>query len=152
MTYSAALAFLHHAAAFLLVAALMVELVLIKAELTPGSARSILRMDALYGIAAAAVIVIGLGRVFYTEKGAGYYFSSAPFVLKMALFALAGILSIYPTKHFLRWRTALRSGQLPVLEEPRRAWIRRIIHIELVLVFGVILCAVLMARGIGLMG
>ncbi len=51
------------------VAALMVELVLLKGELTPASARSVLRMDMVYGIAALVLLVVGFVRVFHTEKG-----------------------------------------------------------------------------------
>ena len=50
------LAFLHHAAAFVIVGVLTAELVLLGGELTPTSARSILRMDAAYGIAAAVLL------------------------------------------------------------------------------------------------
>ena len=59
MTSTITLAFLHHAAAFVIVAVLTAELVLLKGELTAVSARSVLRMDAAYGIAALALLVIG---------------------------------------------------------------------------------------------
>ena len=108
MTASAALAFLHHAAAFLVFAALMVELVLLRGDPTVASARSVLRIDALYGIAATVVLVVGLLRVFYTEKGAAYYFASGSFLAKLGLFIVVGLLSIYPTVKYLGWRAALR--------------------------------------------
>jgi putative membrane protein len=152
MTSIVTLAFLHHVAAFLLVATLMVELVCLRNELTLSSARSILRMDAVYGIAASAVLVVGFLRVFYTEKGAAYYFVSGTFIAKIALFAIVGLLSIYPTVQFLRWRKALRQQQLPVLADDTRRKIRMILHIELTLLFLMILCAVMMARGIGFLG
>jgi putative membrane protein len=152
MTAIVTLAFLHHAAAFLLVATAMVELVVLRNELTLSSARSILRMDAVYGIAASAVLVVGFLRVFYTEKGAAYYFVSGTFIAKIALFAIVGLLSIYPTVQFLRWRKALRQQQLPVLADDTRRRIRMILHIELTLLFVMMLCAVMMARGIGFLG
>lgn len=149
---SATFAFLHHAAAFVLFGALMAELVLTKSELTLTSARSIMRMDMVYGICAVLLLVIGFGRVFHTEKGAAYYFGSAPFLIKLALFALAGILSIKPTREFLSWRKAVRQQQLPVFDEARRSSIRRLIHIQLTLMLGIMLCAALMARGVGFIG
>ena len=91
---SAFLAFLHHAAAFVLFGALMTELVLTRGDLNLATARSLLRMDAAYGISALLVLVVGFLRVFYTEKGAEYYFGSGPFIAKVALFAVAGVLSI----------------------------------------------------------
>ena len=148
---AALLAFLHHGAAFVIFAVLTAELVLMKGELTLTSARSLLRMDAAYGMAAMFLLVIGFLRVFYTEKGAAYYFHSAPFILKISLFAIVGLLSIGPTRTFLSWRGGLRQEQVPVLDDAKRGSIRRIIHIELTLLLLIMLCAALMARGIGLL-
>src|SRR5215216_5951024 len=151
MTSSALFAFLHHAAAFLLVAVVMVELVLMRGEFTLTSARTLLRMDSVYGVCAVALLVVGFIRVFRTEKGADYYFHSAPFIAKIALFVVVGVLSILPTVQFVGWRKALKQSQLPALDEGKRRRIRTIIHIELTLLFAIMLCAALMARGIGFM-
>jgi putative membrane protein len=152
MTYNISLAFLHHAAAFLLVAVVTAELVLIRGELTLTSARSLLRIDAIYGISAAVVLIVGLLRVFYTEKGSAYYFHSGTFIAKLALFVIVGVLSIYPTLEFLSWRKALSRLQLPAPAADKRRRIRTILHVELALLFVIMLCAVLMARGIGFFG
>lgn len=149
---SALLAFLHHLAAFVLFGVLMVELVLMRSELTPASARSLLRLDAVYGMSAMVLLVVGFVRVFKTEKGAAYYFGSVPFLVKIGLFVIVGLLSIGPTREFLSWRKSLQQQQVPVIEEGRRRSIRRIIHIELALLVIIMLCAALMARGIGFMG
>ena len=58
-------AFLHHLCAFTLVAALAIEFVLIRGELTLVSARRLLMTDMVYGITAGALLVIGLLRVFF---------------------------------------------------------------------------------------
>lgn len=149
---SALLAFLHHLAAFVLFGVLMVELVLMRAELTPVTARSLVRLDAIYGMSAMVLLVVGFVRVFKTEKGAAYYFGSAPFLIKISLFVIVGLLSIGPTREFLSWRKSLQQQQVPVVEEGRRRSICRIIHIELALVVIIMLCAALMARGIGFVG
>ncbi len=145
-------AFLHHLAAFALVAALTAELVLIRGELTVENARRILRFDAAYGLSAVTLLVAGLLRVFQFEKGAAYYFQSAPFLAKLALFTAIGLLSIIPTLEFLSWRKALRQGQVPVVDPSRLRAIRSIIHWELVCIVPILLCAVLMARGVGYFG
>jgi len=145
-------AFLHHAAAFILFGSLFAELMLIKAPLTAITARSLLRVDTLYGISAAMLIVVGLVRVYFTEKGADYYLHSATFIAKMVLFVIIGLISIYPTRRFMSWRRDLREGRTPVLDEVAQATVRKIIHAELGLLLIVILCAVLMARGIGYFG
>lgn len=145
-------AFLHHLAAFALVAALTAELVLIRGELTVENARRILRFDAVYGISAGVLLAAGLLRVFYFEKGAAYYFHSAPFLAKLALFAAIGLLSIYPTLEFLSWRKALARGQAPTVDPRKLRAIRSIIHWELVCLLPILLGAVLMARGVGHFG
>src|SRR5262245_6369843 len=94
-------AFLHHLAAFTLVAALAVEFVLIRQELTLASARKLPLVDAVLGGSATLLLIIGLLRVFYFEKGSAYYFSSHAFLMKFAVFIIVAILSIVPTMEFL---------------------------------------------------
>jgi putative membrane protein len=145
-------AFLHHLAAFTLASVLVVEGTLTKDELTLNNARSLLRSDLIFGISAGVVIVVGLLRVFFFEKGAAYYVHSMPFIAKMSLFAIVGLLSIYPTREFLSWRKSLAQGVLPVVPETKMRAIRMIIRLELGGVALIILCAVLMARGVGYFG
>jgi putative membrane protein len=152
MTSTVTLAFLHHAAAFVIVGVLTAELVLLMGELTLTSARSLLRIDAAYGIAALVLLVVGFLRVFYTEKGAAYYFHSGSFIAKIGLFLIVGLLSIYPTLQFMSWRKLLAQGRLPPLDAAVRRRIRMLVHVELTLLFLIMLCAALMARGIGFFG
>ena len=148
MTATITAAYIHHLAAFLVLGTLMVELVLLKGELTPTSARSVMRMDMAYGIAAMVLLVVGFVRVFYTEKGSMYYFSSGPFLVKLALFTVVALLSIYPTMKFIGWRKELRAGRAPSFDAGTRRRVRMLIHIELTLIFVIILMAIMMARGI----
>ena len=138
-------AFLHHLAAFTLVGALAIEFVLIRDELTARSARRIRIADAVFGAAAGVLLVVGLLRVFYFEKGAAYYFHNAAFLLKLTLFIAVALLSIYPTLTFLRWR----KGGAPALRSGEQRRLRRVIHWELAGVVLIVLCAALMARGVG---
>jgi putative membrane protein len=142
-------AFIHHLAAFTLIGALLVERALIVLPLTVESARRLNATDMLFGIAAGVVLLIGVLRVMYFEKGGSYYLHSLPFLVKLALFALIGLLSIYPTVTFLGWRKDLRAGRVPVLTDKTLTRLRRVITLELVLVIPLLLCAALMARGIG---
>jgi len=141
---SAFFAFLHHVAAFALVAALVVEFVLIRDELSPTVVRKLARADMVLGISAGILLVVGLLRVFYFEKGAAYYFHSATFIAKLALFILVALLSIYPTVRFLSWRKGIDAASVPA--------VRRILHLELVGVVLILLFAALMADGIGFLG
>jgi len=152
MTATIALAFLHHTAAFLVFAALLTELVLLRNELTVASARSVLRMDAVYGVAATVLVIVGLSRVFYTEKGAAYYFASGTFLAKLLLFIIVGLMSIYPTMKFLSWRGALRDQRVPAVEPATIRTVRKIVHAELTLIVIILLLAPMMSRGIGFLG
>lgn len=145
-------AFVHHAAAFAIFTALAVELALLRTPLTLGSARRIQRADLAYGIAAGVVLAVGLFRVYYFEKGSEYYFHSAPFIAKVSVFALVGITSIYPTLEFLKWGKTLKQGRIPEVSEDKLRVMRSVIHWELVGLLVVILCAALMARGVGVFG
>lgn len=146
------MAFLHHLAAFTLFAALAYEVILLRQPFTLRAAQSLLRVDQIYGIAAVAILVIGFGRVMHFEKGEDFYFHSLPFIVKISLFLLVGILSIYPTVKFLSWRGALKQQQLPQVSEETLSMIRRLIHIELVAVIAIMLCAAMMAKGVGYVG
>src|SRR5438309_6000357 len=142
-------AYAHHLAAFALVAALVIELVTLRAAFTLDSAQRLLNADRIYGIAAGAVLIIGALRVGFFEKTAAYYAHSGPFLAKIALFLAVGLLSIRPTLHFLSWRGALAQGELPHVKPETFASLRRTVHLELALVAVIILCAALMAKGVG---
>jgi len=152
MTATIALAFLHHTAAVAVMALLTVELVLLRVDLTPPIARTLLRLDGAYGIAALVLLVVGLSRVFFTEKGAAYYFHSGTFIAKLTLFVIVGLLSIYPTMQFMRWRPALREQRTPQLDTATRSRLRMLVHLELTLLLVILLLAPMMARGIGYFG
>lgn len=145
-------AFVHHAAAFALVSALVIELVLLRTELTLGTARILQKADMALGISAGLLLAVGLVRVVYFEKGAAYYFHNAAFIGKLSLFIAVALLSIYPTVVLLSWRKSLGEGRVPPVPPARLRWLRRIVHLELVGVVLIVLCAALMARGIGQFG
>ena len=144
-------AFLHHIAAFTLFAALVVELILIREVLTVGTARRLQVADMVFGISAGVLIVVGLLRVFYFEKGAYYYFHTWTFIAKLTLFLIIGLVSIVPTREFLSWRKAVKQGQAPSVSPDKVRALRSIMHWEIVGVVAIILMAALMAKGVGLL-
>jgi putative membrane protein len=148
---SAFFAFLHHVSAFALFGALVVEFVLIRTTLTVENARKLQIADMIFGISAGVLLLVGLARVFHFEKGATYYFHTWTFLAKLALFMVVGLISIVPTIEFLRWRPAVKAGQAPAVGADKINVIRFIIHFELLGIVLILLCAALMAKGIGLM-
>jgi len=140
-------AFLHHLCAFTLVSTVAIEFALIRGELTLSAARRLQVTDIVLGIAAGALLVIGLLRVFLFEKGAAYYFHSHAFLAKLSLFIVVGLLSIIPTMEFLSWRGAVKAGQVPVVAAKKLRLVTAIIHGELLAIVIILLCAAIMARG-----
>jgi putative membrane protein len=148
MIHTAIFAFLHHIAAFGLVAMLVAQMILLRGEVNLTTARRLLTIDSLVGGFAGTLFVIGLLRVFYFEKGSEYYFGNSFFLIKFGLFILTGLLSIVPTIEILRWRKATRADQAPTVDAGKLKTLRMFVHAELGAIVIIILCAVLMARGL----
>jgi putative membrane protein len=91
-------AFLHHLCAFTLVSAVAIEFVLIRSELTLTSARRLQVTDMVLGVAAGLLLIVGLSRVFFFEKGASYYFHSPAFIAKFSIFIAIAFASDHPDR------------------------------------------------------
>jgi putative membrane protein len=140
-------AFLHHLCFVALFVTLTVEMVLLRQTLTVENARRLLTVDGIYGAFAGALLVIGLLRVFFFEKGFAYYWSSHAFLTKFGLFIIVGILSIIPTMEFLKWRKDLKEGRVPVVDPARIKKLRQIMHCELTGLVLILFFAAWMAKG-----
>ncbi|MGB6605684.1 MAG: DUF2214 family protein [Steroidobacteraceae bacterium] len=149
MYASALMAFLHHLAAFTVVAALAVEVALFKPPLTVVQARRLLRADMIFGAAATVVLVVGLLRVSYFEKGPQYYWHDGFFLVKFAAFVAAALISIHPTLTFLSWNKVLKAGVAPQVPDGRARSVRMCMMVELTAILVILLCAACMARGLG---
>ena len=149
MLVPALIAFGHFVAFFALAAALVLELALISESLSVETAKRIQRADRVIGMAAILVLVFGFLRVIYFEKGSDYYFSNTFFQIKLGLFFVAALISLVPTLQFVRWNRELEQGIAPDLTSASVKRLKRIIHWELVLIGGIMLCASLMAKGFG---
>jgi putative membrane protein len=146
---AAFMAFLHHVAAFTVVAALGVEVALFAPPLSLAQARRLQRTDSIFGVAASVLLVVGLLRVAYFEKGAAYYWHDTYFLLKFAAFIVAALISIYPTVTFLGWKRSLRAGEAPQLSAAQTQRVRACLRLELAAILVILACAALMARGFG---
>jgi putative membrane protein len=144
-----ALASAHHLAVFGLVAILACEIALTARGVDAAATGRIARVDAWFGIAAAAVVAAGVARVFLGDKGAAYYGANSLFWAKMAVFALVGMLSILPTLQFLRWRREGRADPAFRPDPRALASVRRFLFIEAALVALLPILAAGMARGFG---
>jgi putative membrane protein len=152
MYMSAVMAFLHHVSAFTVVGALVAEVVLFKPPLTLPQARRLQRTDSLFGISAGVLLVVGLLRVVYFEKGAGYYFADAFFLTKLVAFLAAALISIYPTMLFLSWSKELKQGVVPEMPAAQIRRTRLCLMLEMTAIVVIVFCAPFMARGFGYFG
>lgn len=149
MLHDAALSYLHFTFALILAGALAAEAFVLRLPVDSRVARLLLRIDLFYGISAVGVITAGVARVFWGAKGAVFFGDQPFFWAKMATFALIGLISILPTRTFIRWvRQAGQDAAFAVAEADAKR-VRRLVMIELHLLALVPLFAALMARGIG---
>jgi len=149
MTLEALLAYAHILAILTMVVFLASEAALCRSEwLNAAVVERLGKIDLIYAVAAAAVLLTGLLRVFLGAKGAGWYGSNPLLYVKLALFVVIALLSIQPTRLFARWRRELRAtGRLPDASQVTKA--RKLVMVQAHLLPLIPLAAVFLARGYG---
>ncbi|MBE7927236.1 DUF2214 family protein [Pseudomonas saudiphocaensis] len=147
----AVIAYLHFVAILLLFALLVIEHQLMLQPLDFARARGLYRTDIAFGIVAGLVLFTGAARAMHFGKGLDYYLNNSFFHAKVALFIVVGLLSLYPTLTFFKWRSALKAGQAPRLSPNQARRVTLIIRFELFLLLLLPMFAALMARGYGVM-
>lgn len=136
--------YLHYLGFASLMAALALELVHFRPEVSGAVARRLVRIDGLYGFSALVVLGTGLLRLLVYGKPAAYYMQNGLFHVKMTLFVVALLLSIKPTIQYIRNRKtpddgrAVYSGAVGIL-----------LRLQLLILLIIPLLAVMMARGYG---
>lgn len=144
-----ALASMHHLLAFLLFAALIAELALIRPGVSVRDIRTLFLTDAFYGAAFVLLVVFGFMRVYFGESGHHHYFDNMVFWAKMGVFAFIAALSIWPTATLFRWRSALKKDGAfrPADNVVRR--VRGFVIAEATLFALIPVLAAMLARGYG---
>ena len=147
---SAFMAFMHHLFAFTLVACVVYEFIAFRKGMTVEEARRIQRADLMYGISAGVLLVVGLLRVYFFEKGPAFYSQSPFFWVKMTAFVLVGLLSIDPTIRYIRWNQTLKENMAPEISDKEFRRTRLLLSLEVIGLAVIMFAAAFMARGIGL--
>ncbi len=142
------MATLHHLSAFTLTACLVYEFIAFSKVLTVKEARRIQRVDLWYGISAGLLVAVGLLRVFFFEKGAPFYAANLMFWVKMALFTIVGLLSIYPTIRYIKWNSILAENKSLVIPDAEYKNIRLLLSLEMIGLVLILFAAPAMARAI----
>lgn len=136
--------YLHLLGVIGLFGALIIENMALAREISREDVRNLARVDGIYGASALVVLICGLYMLLAGEKPSDFYTANPVFHVKMTLFGLVALLSIYPTIFLLRnRRTESEHLQVP-------AAVIRVVRVELVLLVFIPVLAFLMARGIGL--
>lgn len=144
MTLFIFIRYLHFIGIFLIVGTLVSEHLLLKPAHSRGELGRLSRIDAIYGLGAVIVLVAGLIMWFGLGKPSEFYTKNWVFHLKVTLFTIVGILSIWPTVYFIKNR---KGEPKKMIETPK--YLKMIVRIELLLITIIPLLAVLMALGIG---
>lgn len=147
---TAIMAFLHHLFAFTLVACVIYEFIAYRKGMTIEEARRIQRADLVYGISAGLLLIVGVLRVLYFEKGPAFYSQSPFFWLKMNAFLIVGLLSIDPTIRYLRWNKTLKENKAPDINDNEFKRTRLLLSLEVIGLAVILFAAAMMARGIGM--
>ena len=149
MTLEAILAYLHLLAILTMVVFIASEAALCRVEwLNAAVVERLAKVDMVYGSAAIAVLATGVARTWWGIKGTAWYWTNPLLHLKLTLFIIVGVISIFPTLTYSRWRKALRSsGSLPAEAEIRKT--RKLVMIQAHVIAVIPLAAVFLARGFG---
>tara|TARA_Y100001933_G_scaffold264575_1_gene331025 strand:+ start:2154 stop:2636 length:483 start_codon:yes stop_codon:yes gene_type:complete len=150
ITKSALVAYVHYLGIILCTASLFYERIKLKVNLNKAEVISMIVADVVYGIAGLAILITGILRVNYFGQGSDFYTSNPIFWIKVSLYILIGLLSLYPTATYILWAIPLSKNELPVISEKIVSRFKFIITTELLGFATIPFFATLMARGVGL--
>jgi len=149
MTLEAILAYLHLLAILTMVVFISSEAALCRIQwLNAAVVERLAKIDMVYAVAAVMVLATGIARTWWGVKGTAWYWTNPLLHLKLTLFVIVGVTSIFPTLAFLRWRKQLRAtGALP--NEADVVKTRKLVMVQAHLIALIPLAAVFLARGFG---
>ena len=150
LTKSALVAYLHYLSFMVCFGTLIFERICLKVNLDRKLAISMVLADLVYGFAGIILLVSGILRVKYFGQGGAFYTHNPVFWIKVGMFIVVGLISLYPTVTYLLWSIPLIKGKLPIVTDKLISRLQRLINIELIGFALIPLFAALMTRGIGL--
>lgn len=137
--------YLHFIAVFAIVGAIVAEQFLVSKSMKRHQLKLAAKIDGIYALGVILVLIAGLILWFWVGKPAEFYTKNWIFHTKMTLFAVLGLLSIYPTIFFLKNRKGKELDEMvdvPIL-------VRICLRLELALLFIIPILASFMSLGIG---
>jgi len=140
-----ALKTLHIISVLILFGCLFSELLLIKKQLTRKRIKLLSIIDGAYVLSSVFILSSGFYIALNLGKGRDFYFENPAIYIKLVLFILVGLLSIYPTVFFLKNR---KGTPEEIIARPDA--LNKIIFLEILLVICIPFFAVILANGISL--
>ena len=114
---SALVAYVHYLGIILCFGSLLFERLTLKVGLNRNETISMIIADVVYGLAGVAILVTGILRVKYFGQGGDFYTGNPVFWIKVSLYILVGLLSLYPTTTYILWAIPLSKNKLPEISE-----------------------------------
>ncbi len=144
------LAIAHHLVVFTLVAILAIQIALVRPGITAEEVIRLRRLDGFYGSLAGLILFIGILRVTFGARGQEFYSENPVFWMKMAAFALVGLISIQPTVKIYSWWQQAKGGGFFSAPEDEIARVRQFLKAEAIVFVTIPAFAAAAARGVGL--
>jgi len=138
------LRYFHFFAIFGIAGTIIIENIAIQPAITSEDVENLIKIDTVYQVCLILVLLIGLTLWVGVGKGSSFYSENPLFLVKIGLFTLLVLISIYPTL-FYRQNKGNNGEKIPV-----PSIVPLILKAELALLLIIPLFAFLMARGIGL--
>ncbi|WP_340202680.1 DUF2214 family protein [Ascidiimonas sp. W6] len=106
MNYYILFRYLHLVSIFIVVGSVFAQQFLVKTAVDKQLLKRILLTDAIYGIASVLTVTFGMILWFVVGKPPEFYSNSNTFWIKMSLFIIVGILSLYPSLFYFKSKKA----------------------------------------------
>lgn len=140
--------YLHFIGIFLVVGSLFAEAWMLKSAMSRAEIKQLGSVDGIYGL--ASLITVAAGLVLWLSdigKPAEFYQTNGLVYLKLGIFTLVGLLSIFPTIFFAKQKYSKKHPDAGEVVEIPKA-IKALVIVELLLVFTLPFWAAMMAQGI----
>lgn len=133
--------YLHFIGIMSLASCLVMQHLIIEKENTIAQLKKIAFIDIIYGISAVLTLIGGLALLLYVGKGSDFYMSNYIFHIKLTLFIVIALLSVYPSMFYLK----NKNKDTPSVKMPKV--IIMLVRMQLLLIFVLPFLGALIARG-----
>jgi len=133
--------YIHFIGIMSLASTLVMQHLILSTEVTKQELKKIIFLDVIYAVSALLTLVAGLSLWLSVGKDASFYSTNPLFHIKLTLFIVMFLFSIYPTLYF---RKSRKSAQ-DTITMPKM--IIMSVRMQLLLVFLIPLLGVFIARG-----